>query len=222
MSKFQKKSDLTRVVGVESQRGLSDDVVNHYENVLTNYAHGYSVSHDVTSAPEDEQKYDLCLVLPCPNGELLPDAVDLMDRIIHAIGMKCYYQYYTSDRRYRIVLLRVSLSKLRIIAEKIQYKMLLDAKVIKEAAIVGDKANFIDSIRIPNDTIHTKHDPFDFIYAKFKNDESILDYYNKSSPELKHPFDRKVRLDILLHILQVLLHILHILLHYLLHILLHI
>lgn len=80
--------------------------------------------------------------------------------------------------------------------------MLLDAKVIKEAAISGDKANFIDSIRIPNDTTYSKHDPFDFIYAKFKNDESILDYYYRSSPDLKHPFDRQVRLDILLHILQ--------------------
>ena len=101
--------------------------------------------------------------------------------------------------------------------------MLLDAKIVKEAAISGDKANFIDSIRIPNDAVlthsltyllthlttysltqtYSKHDPFDFIYAKFKNDETILDYYYRSSPDVKHPFDRQVRLDILLHILQV-------------------
>ena len=81
--------------------------------------------------------------------------------------------------------------------------MLLDAKIVKEIAISGDRANFIDSIRIPNDTTYSKHDPFDFIYAKFKNDETILDYYYRSSPDLKHPFDRQVRLDILLHILQV-------------------
>ena len=33
--------------------------------------------------------------------------------------------------------------------------MLLDAKIVKEAAISGDKANFIDSIRIPNDAVLT-------------------------------------------------------------------
>lgn len=188
-----------------NDKKISSPTFNHNDiyDEKDHHNHNYPLDFSNCVPPSDLDKYDLCLVFPVTNdGNLTNDGTDLMDKIIHAIGMKYFYQFYTHDRKARMVVIRSSLAKLKSLAETLKYQMLLDPKVIRSVSNDGDRSNNIQPFKIPTNPSLSIFSSFNFIFAPYKDDSSLSKYYwidvdaNQTTP-----FKKNIRLDLLLQLL---------------------
>lgn len=93
-----------------------------------------------------------------------------------------------------ILLLRVSLSKLRLFADQIDFEMLLDETAVKKHMEKGNPAKDIRPIFIDDGEGITPYKPYQYIYGKYSQqiDESL--YWRPEGME--HPFRDSVRLKL--------------------------
>lgn len=105
------------------------------------------------------------------------EAKEYISRIVTIFGRYYVYQYDNIDNLFRIVLIRGSVTRMKVKAEKAKYKMLLDEQVIKGVLLEGDKHYDIEPIYIPHNPLSTKIGPFQYIYTRYRENDDLQEYY---------------------------------------------
>ena len=163
----------------------------------------YQLSY-TTSIPDDEDKYDLCLVFNAEVGkdDLKERSADILDKIIHILGLSSYTQFYSHNNDVRFVLFKLGQSNCKKLAQALQYNMLLDPKKAAKQATEGSKTLKIDPFRIVYDRSISTLQPYEYIFAPYNQDESIQKYFFKPDNAVKGVFTKANILDLLLVLLQ--------------------
>jgi hypothetical protein len=104
------------------------------------------------------------------------------------------FLFYSRRKSHIFVMIRLSLERLRSLADQLEFKMLLDEKKLEEIAKQGNSEMNIAPIDILHDPEESYIRPYEMIYAKYR-DELTEDLYWR--PErLIHPFRESVRLKL--------------------------
>ena len=105
-------------------------------------------------------------------------------RKMHGHGLELFI-FYSLRRTHLFVMIRLSLEKMSALAEKLEFKMLLDEERLKEVANAGNPLKNIQPIDIPHYPEETEIRPYEMIYTQYRNEFSEL-YWKE--PLLNHPF----------------------------------
>jgi anoctamin-10/anoctamin-7 len=138
-------------------------------------------------------RYDYCIVFPKDKDEMREDAINAF----RACGCELY-QYWSHDRDQIFVLLRVSETKLRIFADKINFKVLLNQDALIQASNAGyehPNGGKIAPFEIQHRSDITPIMPYEYIYSPFKIDPSLEKFFAS-------PFPMNVRLKLTYLLLQ--------------------
>eukprot|EP01034_Spumella_vulgaris_P035057 gene35057-43226_t len=138
-------------------------------------------------------EYDYAIVFPFAQQTQSPDCKYMIHSLIQA-GLEVYpYPSVRGDELF--VLIRAPLEVLKSIAEKSDFKLLLDPVVLKTTLLRGNPDKRIAPVRIRHDPTITAISPFEHIYLKFQAENDIELY--RSHGDSKHPFSRSVRLKLI-------------------------
>lgn len=139
-------------------------------------------------------EYDYCMVFQ------VDDNTGGMSRYTYRVVRKMrqhgldLFLFYSRRKTHIFVMIRLSLERLRSLADQLEFKMLLDEKNLEEAAKKGNPEMNIAPIDILHDPEETFLRPYEMIYAKYR-DELTEDLYWR--PErLNHPFRESIRLKL--------------------------
>lgn len=140
------------------------------------------------------QLYDFCIVLPSENGTVTQRGEGYIENL-RLLGFEMFAYQSLEHNGDVIILLRTPLPKLRAIADKINFEMLLDSKQIENQLRNGDPERGIRSVEIPSYPDVSRYHPYEYIYGKYSRqvDEEI---YWKEKDSHAHPFREIVRLKL--------------------------
>lgn len=154
------------------------------------------------NAPQDFDKYDICLEFPVDPKTNRLNAVgsEVMDRLISLFGSKYIYLFYSEDTSKIFALIRAALKVVKHKAEADGYKLLLDSHVAKERALDGDEEAHVDGFSIPHVEEVSNLEPFEYIYGEYVNSPGVQDLYYRPK-DSSHPFPKVIRLKLMTRML---------------------
>lgn len=152
------------------------------------------------------QKNVFCLLVFFNTSHSCITGNEILDKIIHVVGLKYVYQYnsiskLSSDTLVRFVLIRGAMSRIQLKAEAIGFKLLLDPTRAEQAASRGNPTYNVAPFDISHDPSHSKFQPFEYIYAPYVQDEDLQDLYWRPEGST-NPFRSTVRLRLLMKIIE--------------------
>lgn len=141
------------------------------------------------SPPKNVEQYDYCIVFPLykyDNYEKETDSLNydnykedsvfdvseegqhLIDDIVALFGRYYVYQYNSIclKSNIRLVLIRVSISRIKSKAENIKFNMLLDEHTVQDFLSSGNSDSNIGPLYIPTNPKKSDMSPYQFIYGK--------------------------------------------------------
>jgi len=134
---------------------------------------------------------------------------NILDRCQSAlIETKCFY---SCQRDEIYVKMRIHPSRLKLEADRIDYKLLLDPRNLKDTAKAGyvtkDRNKSVvvwKPINITDEYNVSPYDPYEFIYGKYDTSDQLQHLYTKYPAKLNrvHPFREVDRIRLLLSILE--------------------
>eukprot|EP01041_Mallomonas_annulata_P011583 gene11583-24224_t len=155
-------------------------------------------------------EYDYCMVLKAVilNGRDLDldEHGKLYVNILLSMGLDLFI-YSCSERASAYVLIRTPLELLRAYSDKIDFPLLLDPNRLKEEAARGDEKNNISPIAIRHDPNESTINPYDYIFASYKNNQTQSQYdindelYWRPQGQ-NHPFTEIIRLKLTLMLIE--------------------
>lgn len=113
---------------------------------------------------QQPQQYDYCMVLDAPDSKLQPKQQDIVERIVRAGFIT--RTYFSVQKDEVLVLIACPMQKLRVFADLVDYKMLLDENALEEHAKRGDPEKGIPPIEVAHQPGVTKRRPYEFIHGK--------------------------------------------------------
>jgi hypothetical protein len=138
------------------------------------------------SALDKASEYDYCMVFPVDKntGGLDKNGARFLSKM-HSYGLDIFV-FYGARKQQIFAMIRLSLEKLRILADQLEFKMLLDEKKLEERAKIGYPELGIAPVDILHDEDESPLRPYEMIYAKYRDevDESL--YWRPE--DLTHPF----------------------------------
>lgn len=131
-------------------------------------------------------EYDYCMVFPVDKqtGGLTKDGRRFL-RKMQSYGLDIFC-FFGSRKNYVFAMIRLSLQKLRALADQLEFKMLLDEEKLKERAAIGYPDLGIAPIDILHDPEETPLRPYQNIYAKYRDEVDEELYWRPK--DLTHPF----------------------------------
>jgi len=139
-------------------------------------------------------EYDYCMVFPVDKETrgLTRDATRFLNKM-RAAGLDLFL-FYSIRKNYIFAMIRLSLERLRILADKLEFKMLLDEYKLHEAASAGNEELGIGPIDISHEPEESYLKPYELIYGKYRDEIDENLYWRPEG--LKHPFRESVRLKL--------------------------
>lgn len=138
------------------------------------------------AALDKASEYDYCMVFPVDKntGGLDKNGARFLGKM-HSYGLDIFV-FYGARKQYIYAMIRLSLEKLRILADQLEFKMLLDEEKLEERAKLGYPDLGIAPLDILHDPEESPLRPYEMIYAKYRDevDESL--YWRPK--DLSHPF----------------------------------
>jgi hypothetical protein len=139
-------------------------------------------------------EYDYCMVFQVdPNTGGMTRYTYRVLRKMRLHGLDLFI-FYSLRKTHLMVMIRLSLEKLRSLADKLEFKMLLDEKILQETARAGNPDKSIGPIDILHDPEESFIRPYEMIYAKYRDELSEELYWRPS--RISHPFRESVRLKL--------------------------
>jgi hypothetical protein len=139
-------------------------------------------------------EYDYCMVFqvdPTTGGMTRFTYRVLRKMRLHGLDL---FIFYSLRKTHLMVMIRLSLEKLRSLADKLEFKMLLDEKTLQETAHAGNPDKQIAPIDILHDPEESFIRPYEMIYAKYRDELSEELYWRPD--RITHPFRESVRLKL--------------------------
>lgn len=180
---------------LEEEVAASDVMINERvpSRVLSNESFPKLLEHD----PENLDKaseYDYCMVFEVDRntGGMSRYAYRVLRKMRqHGLDL---FVFYSLRKTHLLVMIRLSLEKLRSLADKLEFKMLLDEKNLEQTAKAGKPEKNIGPIDILHDENESFIRPYEMIYAKYRDELPEELYWRPES--LSHPFRESVRLKL--------------------------
>lgn len=161
--------------------------------ILSNESFPKLLEHDEQNL-DKASEYDCCMVfqVDANTGGMSRYTYRVLRKMRqHGLDL---FVFYSIRKTHLLVMIRLSLEKLRSLADKLEFKMLLDEQRLEETAKAGKPEKGIGPIDILHDENESFIRPYEMIYAKYR-DELPEDLYWR--PErLTHPFRESVRLKL--------------------------
>lgn len=157
---------------------------SHEESIVKNY-----------NMPKDlVDNYDYCIVLPISAGEntFTGDGRHYLSKL-QSYGLELY-SFIGLNKTEILVLIKVPLDTLRNFAERINFKMLLDANEIESAGKLSDPERNIAGFEIAHRPDITFYHPYQFIYARYTR--NVPESFYARTDGMNHPFSDLVRLKL--------------------------
>jgi hypothetical protein len=140
-------------------------------------------------------QFDCCLVFLVDHKE--PDGISVFaKRYIRKLVMNGLNIFIYSNGIYNFILIKATIEKLRIIADSLQYKLLLNSEILQKIAENGDPEIGIRPIYINHDPKQSHLTPYQYIYAKYRRD--LPEELYEQQPEVNHPFRSSIRFKLVL------------------------
>ena len=163
---------------------------SHYEErtslrILSNESFPKVLEHDPAHL-DKASEYDYCMVFEVDptTGGLTREAYRVL-RKMRGHGLDLFI-FFSLRKSHLFVMIRLSLEKLRAIADRLEFKMLLDEERLKSIATGGNPEKNIGPIDILHDPEETEIRPYEMIYAKYRDKLSEELYWRPTN--LTHPF----------------------------------
>lgn len=136
-------------------------------------------------------QYDFCIVFPADeNGDFTNRGKGYLENL-----QKLGFEIYAYKRPGEIyLLLKITLEKLRALADNIDFRMLLDASQTEKQLLDGDAEKGIAPIRIAHRSEITKYLPHQYIYGKYSRQIGEQLYWKET--EADNPFRELIRLKL--------------------------
>jgi hypothetical protein len=151
--------------------------------------------------PADASKYDICVNFRSNDvNDLNEELYLLLEQFISHFGRKNLYLYESSIQNLTFILIRGSVGKLKLRAEKDKFPMLLDPTITEKIALKGDSDYSILPLILNFNPSESLIRPFDYIYSSYRTDFDLQQIFWK--PETSsHPFRRSIRLKLMQRIM---------------------
>ena len=131
-------------------------------------------------------EYDFCVVLPAENGKLTTLSAEYV-REFKKLGFDLYGFIGARSDNEIFVLIKASIDKLRVTAEKLEFRMLLDPKELQKVIEEGNPGKNIAPRVVPHRPDIIPFEPYDLIFGRYTRD--VPESLYKIDPFLKHPFN---------------------------------
>jgi hypothetical protein len=144
-------------------------------------------------------EYDFCIVFPAVNGDFTKKGSGYIHSL-KSLGFELFIFKNIRRETEIIVLIRTPLEKLRAFADKIDFVMKLDSKVIQRMIESGDPEHGIAAVEIQHLPDITPLHPYENIYGKYSRNVNESIYWKE--PDMTHPFRDIIRLKLTALILE--------------------
>lgn len=144
------------------------------------------LTEEDTAHLDKAAEYDYCMVFPThpQTGGLTREANRFLIKMTK-FGLDMFV-YYSVRKTFIFVMIRLSLEKLRVLADKLEFKMLLDENNLKSLAEAGDENHHIAKIDIAHDPFESELRPYQMIYCKYRDEIDEQVYWKLN--QQPHPF----------------------------------
>jgi hypothetical protein len=161
-----------------------------------------TMAHELTVRPSDwerSEEYEFCLVFPVEKRDFTEKGKGYI-RSLRKLGFELYAFFGIREETEIFVLVRTPLEKLRAFADKVDFKLQMNAVEVQRKLEAGSPEAGIAPVFIEHRPDVTHLAPFDHIYCKYSRaaDESLYQRFDG----FRHPFSDINRLKLAALILE--------------------
>jgi hypothetical protein len=151
-----------------------------------------------SSYPKNWQKYDLCIKCPynSQQQDISPELVTFLNHLSKIVGARYICGFVSDYDRQFTILIRAGSKFLYNKAFQESWELLVDPDIAGLVSRAGNPSYFIDPFIIPFSPYLSSLQPFQYIYAPFKNDKTIQHLYWCKRGH-SSPFDKSLRIKML-------------------------